>query len=190
VPIDCSDFVKLRLDKGIEIIKSIDVDSVCDIAQTLHNLKKAQGTLFLAGNGGSSALVSHFTADAGVGNLKFNSHLKCISLMENASVLTATSNDFGYENAISRQIEVHGSEGDVLMVVSSSGNSQNLINGVAQAKSKRMGTCALIGFDGGKLLNMVDKHVIVKSKIGEYEMVEDAHSIILHIIAQLLRITN
>jgi len=181
------DFIEFHLNKSGDSIKNINVEAVYSMVHTLIKLREAKGSLFLAGNGGSSALVSHFATDIGVGNLKFGSHLKCMSLMDNTSVLTATANDHGYENSVGRQIDINGSDGDVLMLVSSSGNSQNLINGVIRAKAKNMLTCALIGFDGGKLLNMVDQYVIVNTAIGEYELVEDMHSIILHIMAKLLR---
>lgn len=184
------DFIKFHLNRSGDCIKNIDVEAIYNMTRTLIELREAEGSLFLAGNGGSSALVSHFATDIGVGNLKFGSHLKCMSLMDNTPVLTAIANDHGYENSVGRQIDINGSDGDVLMLVSSSGNSQNLINGVIRAKSKNMRTCALIGFDGGKLLNMVDQYIIVNTAIGEYELVEDMHSIILHIMAKLLRETS
>jgi D-sedoheptulose 7-phosphate isomerase/D-glycero-D-manno-heptose 1,7-bisphosphate phosphatase len=109
------------------------------------------------------------------------------SLSSNMSLLTAIANDIGYEKVFSYQLNMKANEGDVLVVVSSSGNSLNIIDALRCAKLKKLSTIALVGFDGGQALNLADIGLHVKNN--NYGVVEDAHQAIMHIMAQAIRLS-
>ncbi len=152
--------------------------------------RSKSNTVFLAGNGGSAATASHFATDLGVGSLLRKNPVRAISLCENVSVLTATSNDLDYSKVFSQQLELLGKKNDLFIPISASGNSQNLVNGIAKAKSMEMFTIAITGFDGGELSRMADLNIHVPTRIGSYGVTEDVHLSICHIITELLRSYN
>lgn len=170
-------------------LESLPVDNIELLIDKLRHLKKAEGTVYVVGNGGSAALANHFVTDIGVGGLKYGKAINAISLVSNIPSLTASANDFGYQFVFSRELETKSlTSNDLLITISSSGNSLNLIEAVSTAKQRGVGTFAILGFDGGKLKSKVDRYVLVESDIGEYGIVEDCHSIILHSIAERLRL--
>ena len=111
---------------------------------------------------------------------------KTLSLADNTSYITALANDYGYDKIFAYQLEQLLQKEDVLIAISASGNSQNLIEAVKYAKSKGAATIGMLGFDGGKLLTLCDYNIHVKTKIGEYGPVEDIHLFIDHIITGYL----
>ena len=141
--------------------------------------------IYLVGNGGSASTASHFATDLGVGSLKRGNPLKAISLVDNSAVITATANDYSFEEIFSRQILLLCQPQDVVMAISASGNSNNLILAIEQAKQIGCGTIALTAFDGGRLAKMVDCSIHVDTPIGDYGISEDIHAMICHCIAEL-----
>ena len=105
------------------------------------------------------------------------------SLNDNIATITAISNDIGYEEVFSRQLEVYGKKNDVLVVISASGNSKNLIKVVKKAKEMKVLTIGLLGFDGGKLMKIIDIPIKTVTNNGEFGPTEDTHLIICHILA-------
>lgn len=170
-------------------LESLPLDKIKLLINKIKNLEAANGTVYVVGNGGSAALANHFVTDVGVGGLKYGKKICAISLVSNISSLTASANDFGYQYTFSRELETKFlSSNDLLITISSSGNSLNLIEAVYTAKQRGIETFAILGFDGGKLKSIVDNYILVNSDIGEYGIVEDCHSIILHSIAEILRL--
>ena len=163
------------------------MDQVVQLAQEIRQTKERQGKVFVCGNGGSAALASHFVTDLGSGSVERGEHFPMISLVDGSPALSAAANDFGYEHVFSRQLQTLADPRDLLIVISSSGNSQNLIEAAAMARRSLMRTCGILGFDGGKLRHLVDVPVVVESAIGEYGPIEDSHSCILHAVTELLR---
>tara|TARA_B100000029_G_C16812536_1_gene681003 strand:- start:179 stop:529 length:351 start_codon:yes stop_codon:yes gene_type:complete len=106
-----------------------------------------------------------------------------MSLTDNNGVMTAISNDVGYESLFENQLKIHYQTGDCLIVISASGNSENLIRAVRWVNKNKGITMGLLGFDGGKLLNLCDTSILVNTKSGEYGPVEDIHLVINHILA-------
>jgi D-sedoheptulose 7-phosphate isomerase len=176
-----------RVQKLMEGIVRSELTSLCRL---IKDSKKNKGLIFVVGNGGSSALASHFATDLGSGSILRGQDYPIISLVDNSPVITAAANDFGYDQIFARQIASLGKTNDLLLVISSSGNSRNLIEAIGQAKKIGMKSAAITGFDGGKIRSLVDLNVHVPSEIGEYGQVEDLHSIILHSIAIHLRAGN
>ena len=114
---------------------------------------------------------------------KIKKTFKIQSLNDNPSVITAIANDTGYENTFVNQLKIHFKKGDILIVLSASGNSLNLIKACNWVKKKNGKTVGILGFDGGKLLRICNLNIHIKTKKNEYGPVEDAQLVINHILA-------
>jgi D-sedoheptulose 7-phosphate isomerase len=183
------DFIILRayIAKIQEYLKNSNYSDFEKIISLLRETRSNGGKILVAGNGGSSALASHFATDLGCGLFETGNEIRIISITDNSPVLTAAANDFGYDEIFSRQVRLLGKKGDVLFLISSSGNSKNLIQATETAKSLGLKVIALLGFDGGGLLHQVEYSILVKTKKGEYGVTEDIHSMFLHAIAEVIR---
>jgi D-sedoheptulose 7-phosphate isomerase len=170
-------------------IERLDLKSLLPVVEVLSDsMNHHSSFVYVCGNGGSATLSQHFAIDLGLGTHRIKKRgCKVLDLTSNAAVLTATANDTGYENVFASQIELYGKKGDVLIAVSSSGNSKNVVNAVLKAKELGVKTVGLTGFDGGELKKLVDLGIHVETKIGNYGTVEDAHSFVLHALTHLLR---
>lgn len=134
--------------------------------------------ILIAGNGGSDADAQHFAAEL-VGRFQMNRRaLPCIALTTDTSNLTAIGNDFGFKNIFARQIEALGNAGDIFIGISTSGNSENIIAAIEQAKKKNLITVGLLGRDGGKIAKIADYSVIVPHDVTA--RIQEAHIFILH----------
>lgn len=141
--------------------------------------------VFFCGNGGSAGNAIHIVNDFVYGIAKSHGKgLSAIALSANSSVITCLANDTGYENIFSEQLAVHGKEGDVLVVLSGSGNSTNIINVLKTAKQKKINSHAIVAFDGGESKNLADNSIHLK--INDMQIAEDFQLIICHIIMQSL----
>ena len=140
----------------------------------------------LPGNGGSAADASHFAGEMIVrlSSARNRQSLPAISLNTDTTVLTAAANDYGFENIFARQIEGLGQKGDMLFVISTSGNSPNLLKAVQTAKTRKILTTGLLGSDGGKLAKMVDRSLIVPHP--STQRVQEEHIFIIHILVELI----
>ena len=162
-----------------ELISKIDTASK-HIVKAIKNNK----TIFFAGNGGSAADSQHIAAEL-VGRFKKNRKpLKAISLTTDTSILTAVGNDFGFDKVFSRQLEAHGTKGDLLICSSTSGNSQNILNVIKTAKRKKIKTIVLLGNKGGKCKNISDIPIVVESN--NTARIQEVHILIGHIICEII----
>jgi len=157
-------------------------EQISEAAKSISAAIKSGGKVMLCGNGGSAADSQHLAAElvvrlSGKVNRKA---LPAMALTTDTSILTAASNDFGFENVFSRQIEAHGTEGDVLIALSTSGNSPNIIKAVNTAKEMDIVTIGLLGNAGGKLGSLVHLPLIVPSK--DTQRIQEAHIAMGHII--------
>lgn len=142
------------------------------IVDVFSKVKAAGKTAYFIGNGGSAAIASHMTSD-----FKKNGNMKTGALLD-SSVLTCFGNDFGYDKVFSKQLEQIGSQDDVLVAISSSGNSMNIVNAINAAKAKGMKVITMSGFKpDNKIVTMGDVNVHVS--LEEYGIVESAHVTIL-----------
>jgi len=169
------------------LVAGIDVDAICQVVELLADARKQGATIFIAGNGGSAAIASHWVNDLGKAT-KRGGHppMRVLSLSDNVSWLTALANDEGYERVFSGQLENFAKSGDVLIVISSSGNSMNLVQAVKLAKTRGVRTIGLLGFSGGTLKNLVDVCILVETEKGAYGLVEPAHEMLCHLITKCL----
>jgi len=137
--------------------------------------------IFVFGNGGSASNASHFVTDLGKGSSdKIGRRFRCISLNDNVSWITALGNDYAYDEVYSRQLMNYGKAGDIVLVMSVSGNSPNLVKAVEWACANRLKTIALVGGKKGKLASMADHVIVIDSE--HYGRVEDAHMGICHML--------
>lgn len=170
-----------------EVMRRIDPGAVRGFVDLLLAADAQGGTIYFAGNGGSAAQAAHFVNDLRLGTSRpGRPGLGAVSLVENAAVLTAAANDAGYESVFVRQLEGHLRPADLLVVLSASGNSENLLRAVVYAREVGAATAALLGFDGGKLASIVDQAVLVPTTNGEYGPVEDAFSLLDHLVTLYL----
>jgi len=166
-------------------INEISWEEIARAIKILHSAYENGGRVFLIGNGGSAAIASHFANDLNKTILghkgdKNVRKFQAINLSDNIPLLTAWANDVGYEHVFSEQLKNFANEKDILLAVSSSGNSPNIIKAVQEAKKLYMPVIGMIGFDGGKLMPLSDAKIFIPSS--DYAIVESAHETICHLI--------
>ena len=171
--------VKQRIYEDITLVNNIK-----KVAILCVNLYKKGFKTILAGNGGSAADAQHIAAEL-VGRYGFDRpSIPSLALTTDTSNLTAIGNDYGYDAIFSRQLEGMGQEGDIFIGISTSGNSQNLINAFESAQKKNILTVALVGKDGGKMAQMADIALIVPSH--ETPRIQESHILIGHILCDII----
>ncbi|MBA2853101.1 D-sedoheptulose 7-phosphate isomerase [Methanococcus maripaludis] len=164
--------------KFIEYNEENLINSINIITNALKNGNK----ILICGNGGSAADSQHFAAEI-VGRYKLERKgYPAIALSTDTSILTAIGNDYGFEKIFERQIEALGNNGDILIGISTSGNSENVINAVKIAKNMGIYTIGLLGKEGGKLNNLVDLSLLVPSN--NTPRVQECHLTIYHVICE------
>ena len=144
------------------------------------------GKLLLCGNGGSAADAQHFAAEL-INRLTKDFErpaIPAIALTTDASVLTAYANDYGFDGVFARQIEALGSAGDVIVLISTTGNSVNLVRAAQTSRKCGVISIALLGGDGGRLVDLVDKTIVVPSS--DTQHVQEAHGVVVHLLCSLI----
>jgi D-sedoheptulose 7-phosphate isomerase len=161
-----------------------EADAIRRMAEIVIGSLGQGGTLLVCGNGGSAADAQHIAGELVGRFLKEREPLRCIALSTDTSVLTAVGNDYGYEEVFARQVAAHGREGDVLLAISTSGNSPNVLKAVERAKRLKMKVIALSGKGGGGLAEAADVCVTVPSRVSP--RIQEAHGTIGHILCGLV----
>ena len=164
-----------------KIFADFDLEALGTAAELVADCYAADKQIFTAGNGGSAAVAIHLAADFGKNVAGPNDkHPRILSLCCNSATITALANDCGYENIFCFQLRSLLNPGDLVVLVSSSGNSPNIVEAAKFAKTSRATVIGLTGFDGGKLKELADINLHVPCNV--YELVEDAHSFFCHAI--------
>ena len=178
--------LKECLDKHIEVAKTTTklLPLVEKAGKLCLNALKNNKKILIAGNGGSAADAQHFSAELTGRFKKERISLPAIAITTDTSALTAISNDYGYEYVFSRQLEGLGNEGDVFIGISTSGNSQNIINAINKAKEKNIKIITLTGKNGGKMKNLGDINIIIPSN--DTPRIQEMHIMVLHMICELI----
>jgi D-sedoheptulose 7-phosphate isomerase len=169
-------------------INDLDPAVLGSFANHLESAYNNSQTIYIIGNGGSAANASHFAQDLAKGiffEKPVTKTMKAISLTDNIAHITAIANDTGYQNIFSAQLNTYAQDSDVLICISGSGNSENIVEAVKAAKQKNMFVIGVTGFDGGQLNTMSD--FVVHVPLHEMCTVESIHSIIFHLIVLELR---
>lgn len=161
--------------------ESIPLDKVERITNLLKQCWEEDRQLFVFGNGGSAANASHFITDLGKGaSDKLSKRFRCLSLNDNVSWLTALGNDYAYEDVFSGQLQNYAQPGDLVLTMSVSGNSPNLVKAVQWANDHGLTTVALVGAKRGRLADLAHEVIAIDSE--HYGRVEDAHMTICHML--------
>ena len=174
------------IDESSKIIASLShhTESISEMVENIKKCLKQGGKLLIFGNGGSAAQAQHIAAEFVVRLGKNRRALPAIALTTDTSIITATANDYSFEQIFSRQLEAIACPNDVALALSTSGNSDDVVRAVEKAKKLKLKTIALLGKGGGKLRGKADLELIVDSQ--STERIQEAHLLILHIIAQMI----
>lgn len=182
--------MKKYLEELSNIIHEIDQEKINSLANKIIEARDNNKVVYIIGNGGSYANAFHLACDLNKGTIENpydqnQKRIKATSLSDNISLMTALSNDLGYDEIFSQQLRNFITKGDLLIIITCSGKSKNIIKAIDVAKMSKAYVFSLIGFDGGKVVHMSDDALIVPSN--NYGIVEDVHSIIGHIITEKIR---
>ena len=180
------DFIKKYLANVKRCIDGIGVDRIQDVVDKLHQayLKKRQ--VFIMGNGGSASTASHFVCDLGKGIFaRGKERFRVMSLNDNVAHFSAIANDFGYENVFVEQLKNFLNRNDLVILITASGNSPNLLKAVDFANKAGAYSIGFIGFGGGKLARRVKDAIVLSDR--DYAVVEDIHMVLCHMISSTLR---
>lgn len=160
------------------------IPDIVKIRGVLVELIKRDGALLLCGNGGSAADCAHWAAEWRVRFKHDRRALRAEALTANTSTLTAAGNDLGFERIFSRQVEAVGRKGDVLVAISTSGNSENIIQAIAAAKERGIVTIGFGGKDGGRMAKLVDIPFVINSL--DTARIQEMHELAMHILCELI----
>lgn len=181
-----NDSVSLIISNHINLVESLSRESakIRAIARLLVRTIKNNGTIFLCGNGGSAADSQHIAAEL-VGRFKKERRPFCaVALTTDTSILTSIGNDYGFDKIFERQLQALAKKGDVLIAISTSGNSPNVLNAVRKARILGVHTVGLLGRDGGKIKKFCDASIIINSN--QTARIQEMHILTGHIICELI----
>lgn len=167
------------LDSVMKLDKSIE-----KVAHLLIHCLENDGTIFWCGNGGSASDSQHLAGELVGQFVGERRPLKSIALTADSAVMTCIVNDYGYEHVFSRQVEALGSEGDVLVGISTSGNSKNVLYALEAAENKGIVTIGLLGKGGGEAASLVNQSIIIQSNVTA--RIQEMHILIGHILCDLI----
>jgi D-sedoheptulose 7-phosphate isomerase len=180
------DSINKYLDELTSLINRLPLFPVQDVISILAHARFNNKQVFIMGNGGSAATASHFACDIGKGTLMTGlPRFRVIALTDNVPLFSALANDFGYEMVFSEQLKSLVQPGDVVIGISGSGNSPNVLNAIKAARDAGATTIGMVGYDGGELKDVSDVYIHVPSD--NMEQVEDMHLMLEHLICTTLR---
>lgn len=181
---DIGEFAKGYFDYLSTVLGRIEEDEIRRFVSELEDAREEGRTIFVAGNGGSAATANHIANDLSLGGPPGSDiqPFEAQALTTNTPVLTAVANDFGYEDVFIKQLEAHYDRGDILVGISASGTSENILRAAEWVQDRGGTVLGLVGFDGGTLKERSDVAIHVPTKSGEYGPVEDAHMILDHVL--------
>jgi len=165
-------------------LDELDVAKIESAARLIRDAWRDDRRVFVLGNGGSAATASHFVCDLH-GATRGERRMGAFCLTDDAPLLSAVANDLGYEHVFSEQIAANVRKGDVVVVLSASGDSENVVRAVGAARTAGARTIGVLGFGGGRSLGLVDLAIVSSSK--HYGIVESVHSAVTHLLASLVR---
>lgn len=184
--LDAKGFARWYRERTVEQWKALDLDALARVARVVEGAQRSGRFVWVCGNGGSAASAAHVGCDFGkTASRKGAKPLKCVSLSDNTAFMTAIGNDLSFDETFSRQLENVVAAGDVVILITGSGNSANLLRAAAVARARGAKVVGLLGFDGGKLKSRCDEHLLIPSD--QYGVIEDMHMAVAHIITFYLK---
>jgi D-sedoheptulose 7-phosphate isomerase len=173
----------LYIRRLMQVLYLIDQEQLTQLIGLINAVYESQNTIFFIGNGGSASTASHWSNDLSKGLFhRTGMKLKTLSLTDNFSWISAIANDIGYEHIFSDQLKTLASEKDLLVSISASGNSPNILAAIQTAKQLGVKTLSIVGFDGGKALGISDYCIHIATPLDEYGIVEDVQQILNHFV--------
>lgn len=183
---DLDHFVTDYYQRFAKALLAFDKGPMRDVLAVFDQVTEAGGIVYVAGNGGSAAIADHTVCDCSKGtHVDGHPPFRTMSLASNVAMLTALGNDISYDAVFSEQLKYYLTEKDALLVVSSSGNSPNVVNACAYANDLGVPTIAFVGFKGGKLKEIAQN--VVHVDVENYGIVEDAHQSLIHCLTQYMK---
>ena len=186
------EYIKGFADKVIATLNNLPYEEIAKALNILQACYERDGRIYIFGNGGSLAIATHWVSD--INKTVFSHHLddharrfQAIRLPSTESEITAWANDVGYDMIFAGPLKNYLQDTDVVIAISSSGNSANIVKAVEFAKKNHVPVIGLSGFDGGTLNKLADAKILVKTEKGEYEVVESAHGAIMHLMTKYFK---
>ncbi len=164
--------------KILDLINEIDSEKINKFCQIIKKTSLKKKNIYIFGNGGSASTANHFAND-----MTKNAKIKTFSF-SNDNLITCYSNDYGFKNWIKKTIEHYVKPGDLVIFVSASGNSENVVKAIETANAMKVNTLAICGFDGGRLKKISNNSVWIRSN--DMQLCEDAHTVFGHIVMKSL----
>src|SRR5438309_4822538 len=181
-----SEVLKTAIEAAKETLQSLlNLDSqVAKAADLIERSLRAENKLLVCGNGGSAADAAHFATELVVRFTRDRRAYPAICLASDGGLLTAAGNDYGFDEIFARQVAAFGLPGDVLICLTTSGKSKNVVRALEEAKARKLKTIALVGRDGGPTIGMADVDLLVRSN--STARIQEAHQLLLHILCEII----
>jgi phosphoheptose isomerase len=181
-----SEILKAAVAAAKETLESLlELDAqVAKAADLIEQCLRAGNKLLVCGNGGSAADASHFATEFVVRFLKDRPAYPAICLAGDGGLLTAAGNDYGFDEIFARQVAAFGQPGDVLICLTTSGKSKNVIRALEEAKTRHLKTIAFLGRDGGSTIGIADVDLLVQSD--STARIQEAHQLLLHVLCETI----
>ena len=157
---------------------------LAEAADLIEKCLRARNKLLVCGNGGSAADAAHFATELVVRFAKDRRAQPAICLASDGGLLTAAANDYGFNEIFARQVAAFGQPGDVLICLTTSGESKNIVRALEEANASKLKTIALLGRDGGSTIGMADIELLVKSD--STARIQEAHQVLLHVLCEMI----
>jgi D-sedoheptulose 7-phosphate isomerase len=167
----------------LESLRNLE-PQVSSAADLIEQCLRAGNKLLVCGNGGSATDASHFATELVVRFAKDRRALPAICLASDSGILTAAANDYGFDEIFARQVAAIGVPGDVLICLTTSGRSKNVVRGLQEAKARQIKTIAFLGRDGGSTVGIADVDLLVKNN--STARVQEAHQLLLHVLCEII----
>ena len=173
------------LDKVVESCRSLNHDEIISIYDVLIETVRVGGRIYICGNGGSASTASHLQTDLNIAFSITTNSMPALCLADNLSTITAISNDYCYDDVFFHQLKYLLNEKDVLVTISGSGNSTNVVKAAEYAQNQGNVVISMVGFDGGKLKESSD--YCIQKQVNNMQITEDLHLFCCHLLSTLIR---
>ena len=184
--LDAKAFARWYRERSVEQWEALDLDALSRVAATIEEAQAKGRFVWVCGNGGSAATAAHVGCDFGKTASRAGAKpLRAVSLSDNAAFMTAIGNDLSFDETFSRQLENVAAAGDVVILISGSGNSANLLRAAEVSRARGAKVVGLLGFDGGKLRSLCDEFLLIPSD--QYGVIEDMHMAVAHVLTFYLK---
>jgi D-sedoheptulose 7-phosphate isomerase len=187
-----NDYIQEFIKKVTHALEALPSEEIAKALNILQAAYERDGRIYVFGNGGSLALATHWVSD--FNKTIFGHHdgtsgkrFQAIRLPSTESELTAWANDVGYDMVFAGPLLNYLQDSDVIIAISSSGNSANIVKAVELAKAHKIPVIGLSGFDGGKLNELADAKIVIKTEKGDYGIVESVHGAVLHLVTEYFK---